>query len=1091
MSTDDANEMRVLADDDVMAQRARIERSAPLTPTIIGHRRASLRKVPKPRGAFERWLDEEVPTGVWRTRIVRQSSTSRREYRKHFATSTMWAQSDPDVAAVRQLDIGDLLSGAVVGMPSFRIEKQHLSGGGRSRAFVGTAVVVGSTLFLFVLSSAAEDNLTSDHEDQDGNAFTTALQTVVRRLSFKAWLHDESSRLWVHFPKVSRLARDERHAVNLLGTLQWAMVILQIEHHTYDDLRSSQAGIVLGIFTSMAVQELEAIVDRLAGPKFALLSSGQWLGNEAPPIGYEFAEETIGDGRQTWVETDKHRLRPKRDAAVVMIQLVDEVLRSAGDDLERGRAGICRNPKAIPDWKQVTRFAGEKLGVQSRDWTHIERGGLAIHELKRGGAPSLRKYLEPRWVEGWRTGRTPFDLTVPRVIASQFKVELGEHQEWVTRQDGTVAVRSWIEMPLPDLHCEDRDRCDLDEHHDAAGQHLDHGFGIPDWKWDRLQELLIRTARRGGMHIHGRGHGPKARRHPLASVIEFDRGNMQFKLHASRSKKHQHVYQLYIRPAAPDPARAWTKGADELCLASMVAAGVNSRLGHDLEDVLRNLDRRILPLTAAPTAEAEEGTATTERARQQVETVEAARRTAAAHEKVARRAHLNAKAALDLLEEAGADLADLSEARADLAEAKEQFAEASAALQAAENAVARAHGQLRAAEQGEDQTRELRTSRADLTQHAVVAKALQKADGAVDPVLNTTLLELIDTARSRCDTYSDDHTRVTFTVVWQFVEADTSEEFSVERTFDVERLPPNTKGRLKHVDPKQRQHALPRLLLHDGLDRATVGRRFSVKFRPGKTNDQGFKIVRAWLAGNRLQVPAALHQSLIDAAPEVRKAIYLTLVEDEAGLVSHLASIGGDAAYGERLRERWTGPAIATRASWPATWAAASHHEDRTVVEALLARGGCATIGDLAADTQLTLDQVARTAHLVPRSHRHLSSPQFAQPPIVIKGEWRSRTIAPLAQRKLWLQPCPHDCTGYVTHPIWTPETDPPLHSKHQAAALCGTCRRTPWSTAVYPHIYLTNWSGPVDRSGGVDHRKVTRLMPGPLQRPATSATAA
>lgn len=490
-------------------KRSKVERDNRLSATVLGYHRERLASAPKPRGEFETWLDN-LPARISMVQVVRQSSKRRQEYVQHFETATAYREADPDVAAVRLLSIEDLLDSAVPGVPSFRIEKRHLRGGGRSRAYVGTAVAVGATLFLFVLNSAAEDNLEGLSEDQAGNAFTATVQTAVRRLCYRIWAEDVASRLWVHFPDKSRLARDDRHAINLVDTLAWGDVILRIAGDSYPKL-DQQAKMVLQIMLSVSAQELESIVNRLFGTRFGILRAGRWLGQEAPPITHELATEVRDDGVQTWEERDVHQLVPRDNATAMMHGLVDAALESAGDKTDRGPAGFNDHPRAIPDWKRVAKVAGTELGVQSRDWVHIDRGGLAVHKLSKGGSVSLRKYLEPRWIEGWRTGRTPVEVAIPKVIASSFDVQLTDYQCWVERADGTVAVRTLQEMPLPPLDCDDTD-CQRDGHLDGGRRHLTHGFGIPDWKWDRFEQLLERTSRRKGE----RPPGTDGLRHPFA-----------------------------------------------------------------------------------------------------------------------------------------------------------------------------------------------------------------------------------------------------------------------------------------------------------------------------------------------------------------------------------------------------------------------------------------------------------------------------------------------------------------------------------------------------------------------------------------------
>lgn len=1068
------------------ARRRAIELDSALTETVIGYRRERMRKAPKPRGDFEAWLDTLLAEDV---QVVRQSLKNRREYVRHFETATTYREADPDVAAVRAMDIGELLDGNVLGVPTFRVEKRHLRGGGRSCAFIGTAVVVGRTLFLFVLNSAAEGNLEGLSEDADGNAFTALVQTAVRRLSYRQWAEDLTARLWVHFPDTSRLSREERHSVNLVNTLQWASVVLRIADNLYPKLDDAETDMVLSILLKVPAKELKSIVQRLFGKRFGILRAGQWLGQEAPPITHRRAVVTESNELQSWTEQDSHQLSPRDDAAAMMQGLLDTVLTSAGDRVELGPAGCNPDPKAMPDWKHCAKVAGRDLGVESRDWKHINRGGLPVHRLSGGGAASLRRYLEPRWVEGWRTGRTPAEMAIPKVIASSFGTQLTEHQEWVERADGTVAVRTLQEMPMPELECDAPD-CEREGHLDADGAHLTHGYGIPDWKWDRLQELLERTARRCGEHAPGRGHGGDARRHPFASAFQWTEEARQFKLRAVTLVKHGPAYQLYMREAGDNPDRGWTYGPDEVCLASLVATEFNRRLGIDLERMLHDIGDELVALATVDAGDDDpddddpvaRATIELEQAR---EAAKAATQKAA---KAARRAQLLAKGELAVLEDEEATSDDLEEAREEVAEAERLVTKTAAAKTTAAARVQECEERLASAHQTHDQVVAEREATVDLSQHLVVAKALQKADGAVDRRLNDAVLQMLDPDLTRIEVLDDDHRKVIVHPMWRFVSADTSEVLTYRRAVHMPRLRANPKTKAKNVDlPGRDQRIIPRLLLRDGRSRTEVGARFDIGFRPGDTKAYGFQVARRWL--DQHGIHRKLHQALLDAPPIVRRALYFKLTGDQDSLDQLLTSADVGHDWVALLEARYTATSILTRSSWPATWAAASHETDRAVVKALLGRGGRATVGELAAKTSLSATQVARTAHVVPHSQRHLSSPKFAQPPATCKAEWRSRTIAPLAARNLWLPDCPHDdCKGRVTHPLWTPETDPPRDAEHQHAGLCGTCRRAPWGRTRFPVDYTWSWSGPLGRTGGHDTRKTTVLTADPASCAARAA---
>lgn len=1061
--------------EDAAARRRAVELDNALTETVIGYRRERLRKAPKPREDFEAWLDSLLAE-ITDVQVVRQSSKNRREYAQHFETATTYREADPDVAAVRIMDIGALLDGNVPAVPTFRVEKRHLRGGGRSRAFIGTAVVVGRTLFLFVLNSAAEGNLEGLSEDADGNAFTALVQTAVRRLSYRQWARDLTGRLWVHFPDTSRLSREERHSVNLVNTLQWASVILRITDTTYPKLDDAETEMVLSILLKVPAQELKSIVQRLFGKRFGILRAGQWLGQEAPPITHRRAVVTESNELQSWTEQDPHQLAPRDDAAAMMQGLVDTVLASAGDRVELGPAGCNPDPKAIPDWKHCAKVAGRDLGVESRDWKHINRGGLPVHRLSGGGAANLRHYLDPRWVEGWRTGRTPGEMAIPKVIASSFGTQLTEYQEWVERADGTVAVRTLQEMPLPEMECDDP-ACQRKGHLDADGTHRTHGYGIPDWKWDRLQELLERTSRRSGEHVPGRGHGADARRHPFASAFQWTEGDRQFKLRAVKNTKHGPAYQLYVREAGDDPDRGWTYGPDESCLASLVATEFHQGLGVDLERLLHDIGHELVALTSVNAGDDDpDEDDPVARATMALEQAREAAEAATKRARTARRARLLAKGELAELEDDDAHPEALEEARKEVVEAETMVEEATAAATTAADRMQGCEERLATAHQTREQVVAERKATVDLSQHLVVAKALQKAAGANDRRLNDAVLQMLDPDHTRIEVLDDDHRKVIVRPTWRFVSADTREVLTYQRSVHTPRLRANPKTKAKNVDlPGRDQQTIPRLLLRDGRSRTEVGERFDIGFRPGDTKAYGFQVAGRWLDTHGIH--RKLHQALLDAPRIVRRALYLKRTGDQHSLDQLLGDAGVGHDWVELLEARYTAASILTRNSWPATWAAASHEDDRAVVNALLGRGGRATVGELTADTGLSAAQVARTAHVVPHSQRHLSSPKFAQPAAACKAEWRSKTIAPLADRDLWLPACPHDdCKGLITRPLWTPETDPPRDAEHQHSGLCPTCRRTPWGEAVFPADYLDPWSGPLGRTGGHDTRKTTVL---------------
>jgi hypothetical protein len=1070
------------------AHRAAVLNSHPLSETVIGYRRQRLTQALAPRGEFEQWLDA-LPPSIHQIQIVRQSSRRRRDYSQHFETATTYRESDPDVAAVREAEIGDLLDGSALGVNTFRIEKRHLSGGGRSRAYVGTGVALGRTLFLFILNSAAEDNLKGSHDDQAGNAFTAAVQAAVRRLSYTQWAQDIASRMWVHFPDKTRLCRDVRHAVNLVETLRWAGVVLRIADQEFPNLDEASAKLVLSVFLAVSEEDLVVNVTRLFNARFGLLRGGQWLGGEAPPITHQLVREQCDDGLQTWEEENPHRLEPRADAAEMMTGLVDTILTSAGDNVEAGPAGLNPDPKAIPNWKSVAWVAGTEYGVNSREWRHIQRGGLPVHKLSEGGAHSIRKYLADRWIEGWITGRTPWSISVPRVIANNFEVQLTEYQEEVNRPDGTFAVLTRMEMPLPKLECDAPSDCTRDGHLDEDGNHLTYGFGIPRWKWDRVQELLMRTARRSGEHVPGLGHGDDALRYPFATAFAWEDGVHQFKLMSCKSRIHGSCHQLYTRAAGSNPTRAWKKGPDERCLATVVAPEMARALGEDLERLLLGIEHDLVPLTVvdnvaergATTDPVSRAEAALEQARQDLETAEAAI-------KKARRVRLTARTELHELRDSDADDEEIKEAEAQLVEAEAMLAEAKAKKGDTQSNLDRCETQVATATGAEERAAAERSATVDLSTPLLVAKALQKTDGTALRVLNDCVLQMLDPQTSTIEVPADDHTKVIVRPTWRFITADTHEVVAHQRTVHVERLPANPKTKTKNVDTNERDlKTIPRLLLHDGLSRSEVGRRFGLGFEPGNSKMTAYAVTRRWLDGHG--VTPKLRHALLDAAPIARKTLYLALVGDQGGLDELLAEEGCDQSYADLLVSRYTGDTIVTRGSWAKTWVPGDHAHDRAVVDELMARGGRAPIGDLAAATGLTDAQVERVAHVPPPSQRDGAGTKFGQPAAVLKGEWRSKAVAPLADRVVWLLGCPHaDCDGHVTHPLWTPETDPDRHAVHQQAAICPTCRRAPWGTTRYPAAYLRAWTGPTSRDGTTTGMKATRLTPGEVTRMPTAS---
>jgi hypothetical protein len=505
-------------------------------------RRSHHRQVPATR-PYEEWatalVEQAALSGVAiaHVRIFRVSSGSPSVFAAHLAISlASSAADDPDVALALEHGAtvsedsaeGDTLR-AELGTYTLRFDSLP---GGTGRGRIGYVTLLGRTLFVYLLASAAELNLsTGVHHDERSNASVEVCRTTVRCLGPAALKSGEG--LGMHWVEDTRPARDEAEAMLLARTMveYGARPFLR---GVLIDLTTTAGKIHWRMVMGYAADDRETVNARMSRGKAGLL-----LAHRLPekvegrtPFTHEAATRTVTDARgRTREVADPYAPVPTPGSGQVLDLLVRKVLARAEPAI------TAREP--VP-WDELAIWASDNLGLTSRSFSDVAGGTpRAIADLENPGL-ALRRALQPRYVEAWRTGwlewRTAFNTEVPGVTD---RLE----DTGTLSSKGKVIRRAQVECPRPDT-------------------------SLTDDEWDRLAAVVAPRSPLSGRALIGR-------RSPFDSSDSWVESDGSTRCVLAKSG----ILQLHRR----NPEGALRDGTDHLLTVS--ATELYVALGRDLEQL--------------------------------------------------------------------------------------------------------------------------------------------------------------------------------------------------------------------------------------------------------------------------------------------------------------------------------------------------------------------------------------------------------------------------------------------------------------------------------------------------------------------------
>lgn len=432
---------------------------APAT-TSSNYRRPHLTaRAPEVTTLWEEWL-LALLSAAWtftRIRVVRVSSSSRAVFSANLMASLAVAdRRDPDVQRAQELGVV-LVENSKEGderraeTSAYHLRLASLPGGAHSQKHLGYAVPIGTTLFIYLMGSAAEGNLrTSTNQEDWLNAATETIRIAVRRLAPAI-----EERLSVHWSDETRVARSDQAAADNLKTMRTHDVRLMLRDIEYDLKDQAQ---VIRLLLGMAAAERDSMVDRTSRGKASLLSVHRLpeaKGSTTPWThmpGYRSFTDRRGT---TQTVTEDHELMVRDGVEVALATIVRRIITV-------GEAAIAvRRP--IP-WTKIAVWATTRFALTSRMPADIKANpdGLPLTELLDPGS-ALRRLFAPRYVTAWRTGFMPWEMAFASENASvRLLADTGRKNE-----KGNLIYEGQVECPLPP-----------------------EGWGLADDDWDRLERVL-------------------------------------------------------------------------------------------------------------------------------------------------------------------------------------------------------------------------------------------------------------------------------------------------------------------------------------------------------------------------------------------------------------------------------------------------------------------------------------------------------------------------------------------------------------------------------------------------------------------------
>lgn len=524
---------------------------------------------------FSAWLRVELHqrfarhgTVITDARFFRVSSSQPSIFIANLAAGLLGsAATHPDVALAK--DVGGLIvertlegANARAAHGTVDIRVGMLEGGGDAKRLVGYATVFGSTLFVYLLASAAKGDLVDhEHPEDRGNAATEVARAVMRVASTFGQSNDTAYRLRCHFTDETRAARSRAQAAKLTATAKQHSVLLVLRSTEWDIKKVSDQQVIDQLL-GMAATERDFVVQRVVRGKAALLISHRLPEPLGPNVPFTHGPRTDArtdeQGRMLTV-VDDHWPMPMPDSGLVLTKLVRFILELADTATKAG--GFLR-------WRSVAQKASEEFGLVSCSPEHHGRD-VPLHSLQDPGT-ALKRMLDHRYRVAWRTGRLGWTTE----LATEIEGLTDQLETLEVLANGNRRVLAWVDCPVPS------------------------GLELTDDEWTRLDSVLAKCGRAG--------KPPSGWERPLRgqdAVVDNTQQSIQL--------QQGGLYRLEERPlhrSTDDKGRprGWARTAEERTaqdtsiLVSVNAARLHAEIGADLGRLASELEDQIAALEVPP-----------------------------------------------------------------------------------------------------------------------------------------------------------------------------------------------------------------------------------------------------------------------------------------------------------------------------------------------------------------------------------------------------------------------------------------------------------------------------------------------------------
>ncbi|MGH8991356.1 MAG: hypothetical protein ACRDZ7_07505 [Acidimicrobiia bacterium] len=335
-------------------------------------------------------------------------------------------QDDPDVIAAKKVG-GLLVERTKEGRSARRwcgtveVRLDMLAGGEHSRQLIGYVTLIGATLFVYLLSSAAAANLRDASAAEDcGNGAVETIREAIRVLTTIQREHEPGFRLELHYTDETRAARSRPQATKLLTTATRYQVRLFLRGQEWNPSRTTDAQ-VIDMLLGMAAVERDLSVQRMLRGKVSLLIIHRLpepLRSNVPFTHEAYRYRRTDEHGRAVAEVDEHRPAPKENAGAILKSLVRAVLTAGREAEAAGRKTV--------DWNELACTLAKAHDLRERSPEAVASGAPGLISELRGDGPglALRRLLGRRYRQAWRAGRLPGPPSSQRTSAT-----------WPTKQE--------------------------------------------------------------------------------------------------------------------------------------------------------------------------------------------------------------------------------------------------------------------------------------------------------------------------------------------------------------------------------------------------------------------------------------------------------------------------------------------------------------------------------------------------------------------------------------------------------------------------------------------------------------------------------